>query len=167
MKIGGYKMNRKKFLQKLKQALNGQISSQEIQEHVEYYETYILEQMQKGLEEHEIIKQLGDPRLIAKTIIETSGKRESTYSNETFADKKMREEKKKYQKGFHIDYTSDGGIDIRIGRFKVNSWYGGVIIITLFLILIGLVGSIFMALIPIIVPVALVLLLVKLSKESK
>ena len=161
------KMNRKIFLQELKQSLAGQLSMEEIQDNMEYYETYILEQIQRGQKEEEVIEQLGDPRLIAKTIMEASAKKEGQYSDDTFTQEKRSKEKIKRKKGFHIEYTPEGGVDVRIGRFKLNSWYGGVLILSLLFILIGLLGSIFIAVIPIIIPIALGIMLIRMiSRES-
>ena len=41
--------------------------------HVRYYEDYIRHEMNRGRSEQEVLEELGDPRLIARTILETSG----------------------------------------------------------------------------------------------
>lgn len=61
-------MNKLEFIEQLKQSLHGEIPAYEINKHVNYYSEYITE----GPESVENkLEELGDPRLIAKTIIDT------------------------------------------------------------------------------------------------
>ena len=61
-------MNKKEFLDILRQSLSGEVSPNIIEENIKYYNQYI---SSSSLEEElRIIESLGDPRLIAKTIIE-------------------------------------------------------------------------------------------------
>ena len=61
-------MNRTEFLEILRQSLTGEVTSQSIDQNIRYYDGYISAQTLQ--EEADIIESLGDPRLIAKTIIE-------------------------------------------------------------------------------------------------
>lgn len=61
-------MDKNEFLALLRQALSGEVSSDTIEKNVHYYEQYIVAATPE--DETNIINQLGDPRLIAKTIIE-------------------------------------------------------------------------------------------------
>ncbi|SKB76313.1 Protein of unknown function [Lachnospiraceae bacterium] len=65
-------MTEQAFLTELSDALRGSVSSQIITENVRYYEEYIETEKRKGRSEEEVIESLGNPRLLAKTIIETS-----------------------------------------------------------------------------------------------
>lgn len=65
-------MNRITFLKTLEVELDGQISPAEINQNLHYYDSYIREQMEKGMQEEEVMAQLGDPRLIARTICDTA-----------------------------------------------------------------------------------------------
>ncbi|HIX30461.1 MAG TPA: DUF1700 domain-containing protein [Candidatus Blautia stercoravium] len=82
-------MNKQEFLKVLRDTLQNQLSPGETENHVEYYRTYIEEQMREGKTEIEILDVLGDPRLIARTILETSSsgnayqKQEYTYQEDT------------------------------------------------------------------------------------
>ena len=62
-------MNKKEFLEALKQSLDGEVSSDIIEQNVRYYDQYIGSKSNE--EEATILEELGNPRLIAKTIIET------------------------------------------------------------------------------------------------
>ncbi len=64
-------MDRIDFLEALKDALSGEIPEPEIERHLNYYNQY-LQDTGQGKTEEEKLQELGDPRLIAKTIIDTS-----------------------------------------------------------------------------------------------
>lgn len=66
-------MSKKEFLEKLRVALNGRVSPVTVEENVRYYEDYINTEIRKGRSEEEVLQMLGDPRLLARTIIQTSG----------------------------------------------------------------------------------------------
>lgn len=65
-------MRRTEFLQELQEALEGEVSSGVIQENMSYYGNYISQEAAKGRSENEIIEELGGPRIIAKTIVDSS-----------------------------------------------------------------------------------------------
>lgn len=66
-------MDKKEFLEKLAMALAGQVSRSVIEENIRYYENYIAEEARKGRPQHQVLDELGDPRLIAKSIIDANG----------------------------------------------------------------------------------------------
>ena len=66
-------MNKEAFIDTLRRALYGKVSDYELTDHVRYYEDYIRQEMNRGRSEQEVLEELGDPRLIARTILETSG----------------------------------------------------------------------------------------------
>ena len=62
-------MDKNEFLNQLKLALGGEVSSEVVEQNIRYYDQYINSSTKE--EEASIIRELGNPRLIAKTIIET------------------------------------------------------------------------------------------------
>ena len=62
-------MNKKEFLDLLRQSLAGEVDNRILEQSISFYNEYISSQSSKS--EEEVIKEIGDPRLIAKTIIET------------------------------------------------------------------------------------------------
>ena len=64
-------MNRQEFLETLRSQLAGQMQEGKAAAHIRYYEDYIQSQVRGGCSEQEVLEQLGDPRLIAKTLIDT------------------------------------------------------------------------------------------------
>lgn len=75
-------MNKKEFLDILRHTLSGEVSSEVIDQNMKYYDQYI---SSGSLRVEEIIEQLGDPRLIARTIIETDriAKQKRKYTGST------------------------------------------------------------------------------------
>ena len=62
-------MSRREFLEILRSQLSGQMSQGKAAAHVRYYEDYIQSQVHNGRSEEEVLAELGDPRLIARTLI--------------------------------------------------------------------------------------------------
>lgn len=75
---GKYFMNRYEFISILRTALNGKVPATTVEDNVRYYEEYIEVQLRQGKSEEEILEALGDPRLLARTIIEANKYAEST-----------------------------------------------------------------------------------------
>ena len=65
-------MDKKEFLQKFRTALSGQVPAYIIEENVRYYDEYIETQKRQGKSEEEVLAELGNPRLLAKTVITTN-----------------------------------------------------------------------------------------------
>ena len=65
-------MNGQEFLDRLEQALQGELSPAQVQSNVVYYREYIREQISGGIAEEEVLAQLGDPRLIARSIVDAA-----------------------------------------------------------------------------------------------
>lgn len=71
--VTGYVMGKQEFLDKLRLALNGRVDSEKVADTLKYYEDYISAEVRMGRSEEDVMGALGDPRLIARTIIETDG----------------------------------------------------------------------------------------------
>ncbi|SHO54128.1 DUF1700 domain-containing protein [Anaerocolumna xylanovorans] len=79
-------MTKSEFIAELRIALAGELQENEIENNIYYYDNYIKEQTLNQSEES-VLEQLGDPRLIAKTIIETYQlSHESFYNTRRHAD---------------------------------------------------------------------------------
>ncbi|SFK74958.1 Uncharacterized membrane protein [Lachnospiraceae bacterium KH1T2] len=76
-------MTKQEFLEGLRIALTGSVSAGVLNDNMRYYEEYIDSEIRKGKTEAEVMDSLGDPRLIAKTIIDTSSGNASQYAGES------------------------------------------------------------------------------------
>lgn len=62
-------MAKQDFLDSLRRSLSGNLEPGRVEEHLRYYSDYIDSQLRQGMLEEEIMRSLGDPRLIAKTLV--------------------------------------------------------------------------------------------------
>ncbi|MCI9299037.1 MAG: DUF1700 domain-containing protein [Lachnospiraceae bacterium] len=65
-------MNRYEFISALRMALTGKVPATTVEDNIRYYEEYIEIQLRQGKSEEDVLEGLGDPRLLAKTIIEAN-----------------------------------------------------------------------------------------------
>lgn len=73
-------MNREEFLRGLQSALSGAVPPAVLQENLRYYDDYIRNEVRNGRSESQVMEELGDPRLIARTILDTTpGAEEGNY----------------------------------------------------------------------------------------
>lgn len=66
-------MSKQEFLDGLRRSLAGGLETREINEHINYYSDYIDSQIRMGTPEEEVMASLGEPRLIAKTLLGMEG----------------------------------------------------------------------------------------------
>lgn len=128
-------MRKTEFLQELKEALEGEVSPRVIQENLNYYNSYISQEAAKGRGEEEVIEELGGPRIIARTIIDSSEAAGEAGPQESYAQSApdYGQQDRRQNSGFHY-------IDL-------NKWYwkllAFVIVISILFIVMTVVGGIF------------------------
>lgn len=123
-------MGKTEFLEILREQLSGQMQEGKMAAHVRYYEDYIEEQMRKGRDEAEILTELGDPRLIAKTLLDTNADAGQTIYD-SGQDYQGYADNGNYQKGY---------VKRRSYKLDLSTWYGKLLVIlAAALVIIGLV----------------------------
>lgn len=153
-------MSREDFLQGLERALEGSIPAPMVREQLRYYEGYIRTELERGRSEQDIMEELGDPRLIARTILDTTpGAAEGAYEDagSGYAPYQSREEGQQSQE------RRSG----RIHVYDLSKWYwkligiivAACVLMLVFTIVAGLF-SLFISLLPVIAAVALVMWIV-------
>lgn len=164
-------MKKEEFLSTLRSALSVAVSSSSIQSHIEYYNDYIDSEIRMGRSEEDVIKSLGNPRLIAKTIINAQGLNKNSQEYDSYGrQKEEHQEGFGRKKGFHINYDKNGKTEFRFGKFKLNSWYGkllGILIVLFFIIaLFTVLGGIAAILLRFAFPILVIVLLVIMFRNS-
>lgn len=160
-------MNKEEFLRLMRQALSGDVPPNVIEENIRYYDNYISEEARKGQTESEVIAAIGDPRLIAKTIEETtdgagdgsytdaSGSRSTGYSQSTY-------ERNPYEQSTYERNPYDTNRHFHM--IDLSKWYWKLLLVVLVFaiisIIISVVGGIFMILAPFIGPLFLIWMVV-------
>lgn len=157
-------MNKQEFIDGLRTALNGSVSPGLVQENVNYYEDYINTEVRKGKSEGEVLQSLGDPRLIARTIVETN----------KIEDKSETQQSSSYQgSGYYSSYRSSGYQEQRYSynttenkkHFKLPWWAWMIIVILIVGVVLSAVFSVLTFLAPVILPIIVVVFLVKLFRD--
>lgn len=149
-------MKKTEFLKELEAALKGEVSPELTAENLRYYDNYISQETSKGRSEAEVIEEIGSPRLIARTIIDTSGGSGSYESGESSSSG---------------SYGSGQGGYSRFHYVNLNKWYWKALIIAvlclvLFTVL-SIVGGIFAILFRFATPILIVLLVVSLLRNMR
>ncbi len=102
-------MTKQEFLESLRDSLDGQIPADQVLENLRYYRSYISDEMDKGRSEQEVLDELGDPRLIARTIVaaaSASGGNRNTGTRRQEASPDgtpFREERRERHKTFRVN----------------------------------------------------------------
>lgn len=147
-------MNKKEFLDILYEQLSGQMLEGNVAAHVQYYRNYIEEEQRKGRSEDDILNELGDPHLIARTLLDTeaaaSGNPQTTeYYSESYNGHSSGHGKVK-QHSFHLDLTT---------------WYGKLAVILIAAVVIILLCTVLSVLIPIMIVAGVILYVLRLRKR--
>ncbi len=152
-------MSKQEFINRLQAALNGRVSPAAVAENVNYYEDYINTQIRLGKSEEEVLESLGDPRLIARTIVETSGKdARGTGTAGAYSDS--------YYRQPQGDSRYDGGQDRKDRKnFRIHGWMWTLVISLIVILGLSFVFSMVSFLAPVLIPILFVLFLVKLFRD--
>lgn len=159
-------MRKEEFLQTLRRALTGDVPPGVVEENIRYYDSYITEEVRKGRTEEEVIGEIGDPRLIARTIEDTTdGSEEGRYQTDgyEYGGGTGRETGPGYGTG---SYSS--GRSFRL--FRLDKWYGKllalILVFAVIYVVFSVIGGIFALLMPFIGPLFMIWLIVTIIRNS-
>ena len=136
-------MSRQEFIDRLRASLNSSLAPSMVAEHVRYYEDYIRSEMQQGKSEESVLASLGDPRLIARTIIQTNSTEDGGYQE--------------------INYQNESGEVSR--HFSIPGWVWILVVILVLVVILSVVMSVLSFLAPILIPSVVVGFLIKLFRD--
>lgn len=165
-------MSKEEFLRGLENALSGNVPPAVVRDNLRYYDDYIRSERQKGRTEADIMEELGDPRLIARTILDTTpdaaeGEYEeyhpfSSFSGNSGRSSRHEEEEQSAQRG------SFGG---NIHYYNLNKWYwkllAVVIVIAFFTLVLTIIGGLLTLIIPLLPVIGLVILVMWLVQGPR
>lgn len=165
-------MNREEFLEILNIQLQGEIPSNQISQHLAYYNYFIQQKVDQGQPEAQVLEELGDPRLIAKTLIDTEdipniqGYRQSySYSAEESNPKASSQNS---QGSFQEDdFQKDARQPDSIHRLDLTTWRGKLAVIAAFVLLSVLLALLIGALLPVAGVFLLVAIVVSLINRRR
>lgn len=153
-------MYRTEFLGILKSQLSGQMQEGKVAAHLRYYEDYIQSKVRSGINEEEVIETLGDPRLIAKTLLDTD------------IDNGIYEEEASSSQGYsQSSYSSQNSVPHSSAnrwykKLDLSTWYGKLIVIAVAALVIFLLVTVLTAVAPFFIALAVILfVLTKIRKR--
>lgn len=148
-------MTRYEFTERLRAALSGEIPASVVEENVRFYERYISEEIAGGKREEDVLAGLGDPRLIAKTILETWQSDDTDLEYHSSDDTVSREEQSSYrttQIYEEIDPKDDSRTSDQAGGsyfgmngkvYRLDKWYWKLIPIAIILLILAFIFFVF------------------------
>ena len=71
-------MTKNEFMIKLQEALENDLDASAVRDNVNYYSNYIDDEIRKGRSEEEVLDELGDPWVIAQSVIDMSAQKNVT-----------------------------------------------------------------------------------------
>ena len=135
-------MSREEFLKGLGEALAGEAPEAVIRDNLSYYREYITQEMAKGRTMDEIVAEIGEPRIVARTIIDSC-----EASGEALSGTGSYGGIGGYQDDGASGYGSRQGQGPNIHYFNLNKWYWRILIPILFIIILvtalNVVGGLF------------------------
>lgn len=156
-------MRKDEFLQILRRALNGDVPPGVIEENIRYYDNYITEEVRKGRSEEDVIQEIGDPRLIAKNIEDTTEGAGDDLYQESYSY-----EDAGSQRTYEQQQTSGGRGTVHY--FDLNKWYwkllAAVIVFAVLYLVFAVVGGLFMLVRPLLVPLLIIWLAAAIWKSG-
>ena len=149
-------MNRTDFIEILRSQLSGNMQEGRAAAHIRYYEDYIQSQVRGGKSEAEVLAELGDPRLIAKTLIDTSaddGQEEyEEYTSEGYSEGGQAPERQQAKWKKYID---------------LSTWYGKAIVIAAAILAIMVIIAVIGTTLPFFLMLAVILYVLSWLKKRR
>lgn len=140
-------MEKQEFLDKLRLALNGKVAPEIVADTVNYYEDYINTEVRLGRGEEDVMTSLGDPRLIARTIVETKGGQPAGGAARNYSE------------------PGDGNGEVQRRYPRVPGWIWLILILIIVVLVLSTVFKILSVFWPFIAVMVLVIFLVKLFRD--
>lgn len=156
-------MTREEFLSQLRLTLQGKVSGDKVQENINYYNDYIIEEIRKGKREADVLEMLGDPGLLAKTIIAADDAGRHPQDTVYDADSGMAYSTKggRDSKGASFGYSGGG----KMHMLQINNWWQKLLLILAVVMVIFLIVTVVTGVVrifaPIVVPVIVIMLVVR------
>lgn len=149
-------MTRNEFLSQLREALQNDLNNSAVQENINYYNHYISEEVAKGKSEEEVLQMLGDPWILAHTIIDAS---DGTDYETVYEAGGSAYSSSGAQQSYHNNSS-------QIHVFGLDTWWKKLLLILFVIMIVVLVVVVISGLVqllaPILVPILIIMIIVRL-----
>ena len=149
-------MYREEFLSSMEEQMEGKMKEGKIAAHLRYYEDYIQSHVRGGENEEDVIAALGDPRLIARTLVDTDDGSE-IYEEDT----------SDHYKSYSQEYEeeSPGRLKDRSHVFDLSTTSGKVIAAVLVIAVLYLFFRLLTAALPFLLVLAVILFVIRKVRD--
>ncbi len=144
-------MTKEEFIKELRSALSGEVNQDVLNENIQYYDQYLSQEQQKGRTIDEIVEEIGNPRLIARTIIDTSSNVSATSSDYD----------QQTEQNDGVNYSKT------IRKAKIGIWAAVLIIVLILIGVIAILGRVIQLFAPILLPLLLISIAVRLLTKQR
>ena len=151
-------MSKTEFLDILYIQLSGQMPEGNVAAHVQYYRNYIEDKQQKGRTETDILKELGDPRLIARTLLDTEVGAGNPQNGSTYSA--IYNEADSYYNKYDSSDSARGHVKKHSFKLDLSTWYGKVAVILIAAVVLLLLVTILGVLIPVMIVAGVIMYIV-------
>lgn len=157
-------MTEREFLEKLREALENSLDNRIVQENMDYYRSYIEEETGQGRDEDEVIDELGDPWVLAQSVInmaENCSGAKAGYRNSDV-----------HEEGWFGDLGRQrySDSDTQIHTYMVNGWKRLLFllgIIGIVLIVFAVIGGLLSLIMPVLLPILVGVLVLRFIKRMR
>ena len=149
-------MTKKQFMEELRSSLEGRVSPMVMQQNVNYYENYINEQIRNGKNEQDILDELGNPRLIARSIIDATDEEDDHVQTEYYEEEHEENPEDMFDTNTHI-FTMNST------KFKLGCLLSVIIFIFIIYLLFHVLNAVMIVLGPVIMIGLIVALIMNLT----
>lgn len=150
-------MTRSEFLQELRRALENDLSGSIVQENVEFYNQYITDEMAKGKSEEEVLRMLGDPWIIARTVIDAADGTDKSTVYEAGGSTYT---------GYESDREQSRERNPQVHVFGLNTWWKKLIlvlgIVMVIVAVFAIISGVVSLLAPLLVPILIIMIVIRI-----
>ena len=151
-------MSKTEFLDILYNQLSGRMPEGNVAAHVQYYRNYIEDKQQKGRTETDILNDLGDPRLIARTLLDTEVGVGNPQNGSTYSA--IYNEADSYYNKYDSSDSARGHVKKHSFKLDLSTWYGKVAVILIAAVVLLLLVTILGVLIPVMIVAGVIMYIV-------
>ena len=151
-------MSKTEFLDILYNQLSGRMPEGNVAAHVQYYRNYIEDKQQKGRTETDILNDLGDPRLIARTLLDTEVGAGNPQNGSTYSA--IYNEADSYYNKYDSSDSARGHVKKHSFKLDLSTWYGKVAVILIAAVVLLLLVTSLGVLIPVMIVAGVIMYIV-------
>lgn len=152
-------MTKQEFLSRLKESLENGLDGRAVQENMDYYRSYIEEEAGQGRSEEAVVEELGDPWVIAQSVINMAESRAAAEAGYVHGN------------GSSGNSGRRGYSDTQVHNFMVSNWWKRLLfllgIIGIVLIVFAVIGGLISLVMPLVLPILVILMVIRLFRRMR